>query len=98
MRVYCKCGNVISTTQCPNDVELRVYTDKEFDDIINMEINDPLDIPRPKQDVLICPECKRIYVYNHGYGPPIAVYKLEEWSGESYFDITEEGSVSKKEN
>lgn len=26
-RIKCRCGEIISTVQCPNDVQLRVYTD-----------------------------------------------------------------------
>lgn len=77
-RFKCKCGNILSTTQCPNDVQLRVYTDTEWDEMINMGIIDSLNIPRPKKDVWRCNHCNRIYVFDYGYGPPIAVYKLED--------------------
>lgn len=29
-RFSCKCGNILSISSCPNDVQLRVYTDKEY--------------------------------------------------------------------
>ena len=77
-RCTCKCGNIMSTTACPNDVQLRVYTDREWDDIINMGVIDTLDIPLPKKDVWRCSKCGRIYVFDGGYNPAIAVYKLEE--------------------
>ena len=36
-RLGCKCGNTLSTTSSPNDIELHVYTDKEWDEIIKDE-------------------------------------------------------------
>ena len=77
-KVQCKCGNLLSSTQCPNTVQLRVYTDAEWDNIINMGMIDSLDIPFPKYDVWKCPQCGRIYVYDEAYGEPIAVYCLEQ--------------------
>ncbi|MCM1578537.1 MAG: hypothetical protein NC078_07060 [Ruminococcus sp.] len=93
-RMRCKCGNVLSNTKCPNDVQLTVYTDREWcgDGGVVDAFGEGLDIPRRKNDVWICPLCKRIYVSNFGYNPPIAVYSLEEWSGEEYFGIPEIGS------
>ena len=33
----CKCIYVLSTTQAPNDVQLSVYTDKEWDALMDCE-------------------------------------------------------------
>ena len=77
-RVTCRCGNVMSTTQCPNDVQLYVYTDKEWDNILDSGIKDPLDIPSPKYDVWKCPRCGRVYVYEQGCGEPVMVYVPED--------------------
>lgn len=64
-RFLCKCGKGLSTVQAPNDVELYVYTDSEWDYILNMgDLIDPLDIPDPKHDVWHCTNCDRIYVFN----------------------------------
>lgn len=73
----CRCGESLSNTEAPNDVQLRVYTDKEWDDIINCETLDPISIPFPKYDVWRCTNCERIYFFDWGYGEPIKVYKLE---------------------
>lgn len=77
-RFQCKCGEFLSTTEVPNDVQLRIYTDREWDDIINCEVLDPVAIPFPKYDVWCCLKCKRIYFFDWEYGNPIKVYKLEE--------------------
>jgi len=29
----CECGERLTTVMAPNDIQLRVYTDKEWDDI-----------------------------------------------------------------
>lgn len=73
----CRCGELLSNTEAPNDVQLRVYTDKEWDDIINCEVLDPISIPFPKYDVWHCTNCERIYFFKWGYEEPIKVYKLE---------------------
>lgn len=62
-RLLCKCGETLSNSLAPNDIQLRVYTDKEWDRIINQDMIDPLTIPRPKHDVWRCPKCERIYVF-----------------------------------
>ena len=79
MRMLCECGETLSNTLAPNDIQLRVYSDKEWDGIINMGMIDSINIPHPKYDVWRCPKCERVYVHDRGYGkPPIKVYKLEE--------------------
>ena len=72
----CKCGETLSDTQSPNDIELKVYTDREWDGIINRKMIDPITIPLPKYDVWRCPKCERIYVFNES-GDVIKVYVLE---------------------
>lgn len=77
-RFQCKCGEILFNSMAPNDIELRVYTDKEWDSIINQDTIDPINIPDPKYQVWRCPKCERLYVFNWGYGPPIKVYTLEK--------------------
>lgn len=60
---YCKCGNRLNNSMVPNEVELRVYTDREWDDIINIGMMDSVDMPDPSVDVWRCPECERVYVF-----------------------------------
>lgn len=74
----CKCGEVLSNSLAPNDVELIVFTDQEWDNIINLEQVDPLGLPDPGYDVWRCPKCERIYVFEPGNDKAIKVYKLEE--------------------
>lgn len=76
-RLKCRCGKVLSTVQCPNDVQLRVYTDFEWDKIINMGIIDSVDIPMPQYNVIKCPSCERVYVFNYDYSEPVKIYKVE---------------------
>lgn len=64
-RLQCKCGVTLSNSLSPNDVELRVYTDKDWDDIINLgDLSDPVTIPTPKYEVWRCANCERIYVFD----------------------------------
>jgi hypothetical protein len=78
VRMECRCGETLSTTSVPNDIELTVYTDREWDQIINAETIDPVSIPHPEYNVWKCPKCERIYFFNWDEGSPVKVYKLEE--------------------
>lgn len=75
--MICKCGNILSTVEAPNDVQLRVYTDKKWDEIMNEEVLIPWKIPLPEYDVWMCPECKRVYVFEDGNNIPVMKYVLE---------------------
>lgn len=77
-RFMCKCGETLSNSQAPNDIELKVYTDREWDEILNHDLIDPLTIPDPKYDVLRCPKCERLYFFEEGNENAIKVYKIEE--------------------
>ena len=77
-RMQCKCGMLLSNQDSPNNIELKVYDDYEWDDIFSKETIDVLDIPLPKYNVWRCPKCKRLYVYNGDDMNPIMIYKLEE--------------------
>lgn len=77
-RMTCICGAKLDNHDAPNDVELRVYTDKEWEDIFDGESIQPWMIPLPKYNVWRCPACKRIYVYEKGNDSPIMVYCLEK--------------------
>lgn len=63
-RFQCKCGECLSNSLAPNDIELRVYTDKEWDGIVNLGEIDSVDIPLPTREVWRCPKCERIYVFH----------------------------------
>lgn len=67
MKLRCKCGETMSDKQAPNGVQLRVYTDFEWDDIINMgDTIDPALIPFPQYKVFQCPKCERLHFFK-GY-------------------------------
>jgi hypothetical protein len=76
-RMTCKCGKQLDNHQAPNDIELVVYTDKEWDKICNCDSIQPWTIPSPKVEVWRCPACKRIYVYDRKKDAPIMIYALE---------------------
>jgi hypothetical protein len=76
-RFKCKCGEVLSDSQAPNDVELKVYTDREWDSILNHDMIDPLEIPSPQYDVWRCHKCERLYFFEDGNDSPVKIYRLE---------------------
>ncbi|MDE6003961.1 MAG: hypothetical protein K2G88_01060 [Oscillospiraceae bacterium] len=76
-RIVCSCGTVLSNSLSPNDIQLRVYTDKEWEKVFDCESIQPWQIPLPKYEVWRCPMCKSIYVYENGNNQPIMTYRLE---------------------
>lgn len=76
-KLNCKCGYVLNTTQVPNDIELKVYTDKEWEKIIECETIEPWKIPLPQHDVWKCPKCHRIYVFKENNDKVAMIYSLE---------------------
>ena len=80
----CRCGQTLSNQMVPNNVELIVYTDEEWDGIIALgKIEDTITIPLPTHDVWRCPACERIYVFGKD-NKVKKVYALEnDWKKES---------------
>lgn len=77
-RMTCTCGVQLDNHEAPNDIQLRVYTDKEWEKIFDCDSIQPWMIPSPRYDVWRCPICKSIYVYTEGKDSPIMVYRLEK--------------------
>ena len=77
-KMTCKCGNELSNVESPNEVELKVYTDKEWDEIMEIDTLNTWEIPLPKYDVWRCPKCERIYVFNEKDNKASRVYSLEK--------------------
>lgn len=76
--MMCKCGNRLSTVSAPNDIQWRVYSDREWDEIINLGQIDSFDLPFPKYDVWRCPKCERIFVFSPNSDKAIKAYVLED--------------------
>ena len=77
-RMTCRCGADLSNQEAPNDIELVVYTDKEWAKICACDSIQPWMIPSPQYEVWRCPVCKRIYVYQAGGDTPAMIYRLEK--------------------
>jgi len=61
----CSCGETLSNSKCPNNIQYYVFSDPEWDEIIGMRsIENTLDIPDPKYDVWKCPNCERIHIFD----------------------------------
>jgi hypothetical protein len=57
-RMTCTCGAKLDNHEAPNDIELVVYTDKEWDEICNCDSIEPWMIPSPKYEVGVAPFVK----------------------------------------
>lgn len=63
-KIICKCGERLWNGQTPNEIELIVYTDKEWSNILEKDVLNSWEIPEPKYEVWRCPRCERLYVYD----------------------------------
>jgi hypothetical protein len=77
MRVYCRCGNMLTNQLDPNDTEYYVYSDREWCEIQKNEYIHVLDIPYPRYNVWHCEKCGRITLFDDSYNL-VKVYKPEE--------------------
>jgi len=76
-KTLCVCGNILSNVEAPNDVELNVYTGRQWAEIAKMGMIDSLDIPGPTYDVWRCPECERVMVFDIRNDRTVNFYALE---------------------
>ena len=76
-RMQCKCGEILSNSGVPNDVQLWVYTDKEWDRLTTPETIETWSIQEPDRDVWMCTKCERIHVFEKGHNEAVKVYKPE---------------------
>ena len=74
----CTCGAHLDNHEAPNDIQLRVYTDREWEEIFDCESIHPWMIPLPKYEVWRCPVCKSIYVYTKERNSPAMIYRIEK--------------------
>jgi hypothetical protein len=74
----CRCGEVLSNSIAPNDIELIVYTDKEWDHLMENDLIEAWKIPLPNYEVWKCPKCERVYVFKEGSDKAVKIYALEE--------------------
>ncbi|SFF46770.1 hypothetical protein SAMN04487969_14521 [Paenibacillus algorifonticola] len=65
-KMQCKCGEILSNSKDPNDVQLWVFTDKEFQDFSERAFNEEYIVYFPKYDVWKCNSCERIYFFENG--------------------------------
>jgi len=59
--MVCECGNKLSEDQ--EDVRLVVYSDREWEDKVNLGDIDSAKIPPPSLDLWCCSKCERAYVF-----------------------------------
>ncbi|MCL2141267.1 MAG: hypothetical protein FWH46_00065 [Methanimicrococcus sp.] len=77
-KFLCRCGNTLSNSDVPNDIELIVYTGRQWESEINIGVINSLDIPLPRYNVWRCPICKRVYLFEQNTGIMIKAYAIED--------------------
>jgi len=77
MRSQCECGKILSNSTNP-EIEYRIYSDDEWIEIVEEEEKypSPLYIPFPKQTAWLCPECKRLHIWQSDSLDRLALYEL----------------------
>jgi hypothetical protein len=74
--IICKCGNRLSDSNVPSEIQYHVYSDREWIKIIELGVVETISLPAPEHDVWKCNNCNRIYVFNKK-GDITKVYTLE---------------------
>jgi hypothetical protein len=64
-KFQCKCGEILSNSLVPNDIEFWAYSDREWDKIMEQDTYNSWEIPRPYHEVWKCPACQRIYIFEN---------------------------------
>jgi phosphoribosylamine-glycine ligase len=77
VKIECKCGELLSNSMPLNDIQLKVYTDIEWDKMFENDIIETRKLPLPTYDVWKCPKCERVYVFEEGSDKAIKIYSLE---------------------
>ena len=74
--IACKCGNRLSNSQAPNDIQYHVYSDQEWHKILENDFIELIRFPKPAYDVWRCNNCNRIYIFDED-GKIVRVYFVE---------------------
>jgi len=74
--ITCKCGNRISNSEVPNDVEYHAYSDREWNKILENDFIETFKIPAPVNDVWKCNKCNRLYIFDQD-GRVSKIYKVD---------------------
>ena len=78
-KLRCKCGQILSNSLYPNDIQHWVYSDKNIDKICKKNtIKVKKLIGKEDYEVWVCPECKRLIVFKNGKNKAKYIYQIEE--------------------
>ncbi|MCS1350900.1 hypothetical protein [Mechercharimyces sp. CAU 1602] len=69
--MICKCGEVLSNRESPNDIQLHIFTDKEWEEIIAKGQIETVELLISEVDIWRCPSD----VFHEGEGMDIDSYK-----------------------
>ena len=77
--ILCKCNQRLSDDTIPNDIQHWVYTDKKKDAVSASDVIEATKLlDAVDYDVWLCPNCKRLWVFEEGKASAKYLYKLEE--------------------
>lgn len=62
-KIGCNCGECLSNSEFPNDIEWDIYTKREFESRINNEYFKYVEEQEEVDYFWLCPKCKRAYVW-----------------------------------
>jgi len=73
----CKCGENLSNSNSPNEIHLRVYSDREWDTFLSEDLIETNKISSPTYNLWRCHKCERLYVFDRDCNTTTIVYSLE---------------------
>lgn len=77
--MLCRCGNTLSNSENPNDIEIYGFPDRQFYKLTESGQTDFENIADVDPEITFwqCPHCGRLYLFKNGSNIPVC-YKLEE--------------------
>lgn len=73
--MVCKCGHRIIYGEIPCHDEWLIISDEAFDRFVDMV--DAEEVYRAMRSMLLCPFCRRLWVYWDGFSKPPSPYRAE---------------------
>lgn len=79
LNIQCMCGESMWDNHIPNELEYRIYSDKQMDSIIQNDAVDSMDLcMMADYKAWKCPKCSRIYLLDTKTDDVLKIYKPEQ--------------------
>ena len=77
-KMKCKCGQQIELSTIPNKHTYLFINEVDFDNFSN--IVDTEKLYMSMRESVLCPNCKRLWIFDFGDNKPIEYLRIENWT------------------